>query len=96
MIEIISITFIASIIAIAYQIMIMPGELLQRWARFINTYYEGSIFRKLILCPYCIGGQIALWISVALTFKTHEVYFFLSVPCTIVAVYFFVKHNFKS
>lgn len=95
MIEIIAITFVASIISIAYEIMIMPGELLQRWARFINVYYEGSIFRKLLLCPYCFGGQIALWISVSLAFKTHDIYYLLSVPCTIVTVYFVVKHNFK-
>ena len=95
MLEIIQITFFASIFAVAYQIMIMPGELLQVWARFVNINLKDSIFRKLLLCPYCFGGQIALWMSLGLIYKGYGIECLLSVPCTIVAVYFIVKSNFK-
>ena len=114
MIEIIEITFICTVIAIAYQILIMPGELLQGWARFVNTFsfrireisYDEAVknsgyntyvmfFRKLLLCPYCFGGQLALWTSLGLIYKGYGSYVLLSVPCVIVAVYFIVKSNFK-
>ena len=95
MIEIIQITFVASIFAVAYQIMIMPGELLQGWARFVNINMHGSMFQKLLLCPYCFGGQIALWCSIACIVKGYSVECLISVPCTIVIVYFVIKNNFK-
>lgn len=95
MIEIIQITFAAVIIAVSYQILIMPGELLQGWARFVNLNMQGSMFQKLLLCPYCFGGQISLWCSIACIGKGYGAGCLMSVPCTIVIVYFVVKNNFK-
>ena len=95
MIEFIQIVFIASILAVSYQILIMPGELLQSWSRFVNINMQGSILQKLLLCPYCVGGQISLWCSVACIIKGYGVECLASVPTTIVVVYFVVKNNFK-
>lgn len=85
-----------SIIAVAYQILIRPGELLQLWARFVNLGIKNTMLQKLLLCPYCFGGQIALWSSLACFIKGYGVEVFLSVPCTIVIVYFVVVNNFKN
>jgi hypothetical protein len=38
-----------------------PGELFQGVARFINTRVGSSFIRKLLLCPYCLAGQLAFW-----------------------------------
>lgn len=86
--------FCCTIIAIAYQILIMPGELLQSYARFVNLNFN-DIFKKLLMCPYCFGGQLALWASIVLISMGHGIEVLMSVPCTIVAVYFIVKHNFR-
>ena len=92
---VIEIIFVATIISLAYQIMIRPGELLQSWARFVNMTFAGTSIQKMLLCPYCFGGQIALWSSVACFIKGYGSEVFLSVPCTIVIVYFVVVNNFK-
>ena len=92
---VLEIIFVASVISIAYQIMIMPGEILQRWARFVNFTFAGSSIQKMLLCPYCFGGQIALWSSIACIVKGYGVECLISIPCTIVLVYFVVKNNFQ-
>ena len=89
------IIFVASIISIAYQILIMPSELLQGWARWVNLTFAETPIQKLLLCPYCFGGQLAFWSSLACVLKGHSIECFISVPCTIVVVYFMVKNNFK-
>jgi hypothetical protein len=42
----------------------MPGELLQNIARFINVKIKIALIRKLLLCPYCLSGQLFFWFSV--------------------------------
>ena len=84
-----------SIIAVAYQILIRPGELLQRWARFVNLGIKNTLLQKLLLCPYCFAGQMSLWSCLVLIFWgcNHEI--LISVPATIVVVYFVVHKWFK-
>ena len=89
------IIFFASIIAIAYQIMIRQGELLQEWARYVYLNIKHPTLKKILLCPYCLGGQIALWSSIYYIIKGHGVECLISVPTTIVVVYFVVVNNFR-
>lgn len=42
-----------------------PGELLEAYARFVNFKLKKYFYiHKLLLCPWCIAGQFALWSSV--------------------------------
>lgn len=42
-----------------------PGELLQAYARFVNFKLKKYFYiHKLLICPWCIAGQFALWSSV--------------------------------
>lgn len=92
----IKIVLYCSIIAIAYQILIRPGELLQRWARFVNFGIKNTMLQKLLLCSYCFGGQLALWSCLVLIFLDRgRLEIFISVPATIVIVYFVVHKWFK-
>jgi len=80
---------------VAYQILILPGELLQRWARFVNLGIKNTLLQKLLLCPYCFAGQMSLWLCVALIFHGYSAEILISVPATIVVVYFVVNKWFK-
>jgi len=84
-----------SIIAVAYQILIRPGELLQIWARFVNLGIKNTMLQKLLLCPYCLGGQLSLWSCLVLIYLGHGPEIIISVPATIVVVYFVVHKWFK-
>ena len=84
-----------SIIAVAYQIVIRPGELLQLWARFVNLGIKNTLLQKLLLCPYCFVGQMSFWLCVALIFDGYGTEILISVPATIVVVYFVVYKWFK-
>ena len=95
MIASIEITIISVILALAYQIIIRPGELLQSWARFVNLQINNKTLQKLLLCPYCLGGQISLWLSVYYFISGNNIKCFVSVPGTIVIVYFVVKKHFN-
>lgn len=96
MISAIEITTISVILAVAYQIIIRPGELLQSWARFVNLQINNKTLQKLLLCPYCLGGQIALWLSVYYVYKGHSIECIMSVPTSIIIIYFVVINNFKN
>ena len=85
-----------SIIAVAYQILIRPGELLQRWARFVNLDIKNTMLQKLLLCPYCFGGQMSLWSCLVLIFMGYGTEILISVPSTIIVVYFVVNKWFKN
>ncbi len=84
-----------SIIAVAYQIVIRPGELLQLWARFVNLGIKNTMLQKLLLCPYCLGGQLSLWTCLVLIYFCCNPEILISVPATIVVVYFVVHKWFK-
>lgn len=56
-----SVIITSSLIAITIYITMQPGELLQGVARFINIRINNSLVRKLLICPYCLAGQLALW-----------------------------------
>jgi len=96
MIAAIEITTISVILAVAYQIVIRPGELLQSWARFVNLNMTSELIKKLLLCPYCLGGQIALWLSLYYIYSGHSIGCIMSVPASIIIIYFVVKNHFKS
>jgi len=96
MIAAIEITTIAVILAVAYQIVIRPGELLQSWARFVNLQINNKTLQKLLLCPYCLGGQIALWLSVYYICTGHSIGCIISVPTSIIIIYFVLINNFKN
>jgi hypothetical protein len=49
------------LISLTLYITMQPGELFQGVARFINTRVGSSFIRKLLLCPYCLAGQLAFW-----------------------------------
>ena len=51
----------SSLIGITSFITMQPGEIFQGVARFINTRVGSSFIRKLLLCPYCLAGQLAFW-----------------------------------
>jgi hypothetical protein len=91
----IKIVLYCSIIAVAYQILIRPGELLQRWARFVNLGIKNTLLQKLLLCPYCFAGQMSLWSCLVLIFWGCNPETLISVPATIVVVYFVVHKWFK-
>ena len=96
LILIVQITFFTLIFVTSYHILTLQGELLQAWARMINTSNLDEWIKKLILCPYCLGGQISLWLSFFFVFnKGADLIVFFSVPFSIVVIYFFIKHNFK-
>ena len=90
------IVFYCSIIAVAYQILIRPGELLQRLARFVNLGIKNTMLQKLLLCPYCFAGQMSLWSCLVLIYLGYGPDILISVPATIVVVYFVVNKWFKN
>lgn len=49
------------LISLTLYITMQPGELLQGVARFVNLRIKNSFIKKLLLCPYCLAGQLALW-----------------------------------
>ena len=91
----------SSLIGITTYITMQPGELFQGVARFINTRVNNNIIRKLLLCPYCLAGQLAL----CTVFVIHYFFFLeggllplsflkdliLSVSGSIITVWLFVK-----
>jgi hypothetical protein len=87
MLDFIIIWFVSSLLGCCYQILVRPGELLQGWARLINTSNLPGMVKKLIMCPYCLSGQIALWWSL-FTFNTESM---VSIPMTIITVYHYIK-----
>jgi hypothetical protein len=77
----------------AYYIVTQPGEILQVWARFVNGQIKVALLRKLLLCPYCLGGQIMFWTSLYFVLTGSEWYYFFSVPVVIVFIHQFIKIN---
>lgn len=70
----------------AFKIVTQPGELLQSYARYWKMKV-GGITGKLMTCPYCLAGQMALWIAVYNYFTTGDLMGFVAVPATIIIVY---------
>lgn len=72
-------------IGICYNILIRQGELLMHWARFVNLTFESDMLKKLLLCPYCLTGQLLLW---TLVIRGELKEYFISIPILIVAIYY--------
>lgn len=49
-----------TILGVVYGILTRPGELLAPLAIYIKSKQFG-VFNKLLLCPYCLFGQLTLW-----------------------------------
>jgi len=80
-----------SIMGIAYQILIEPGEILQWWSRYVNFNVKDGWIKKLILCPYCLWGNISLWVCVTdFIYKGFDVYVLMAIPMTIITVYHYI------
>jgi hypothetical protein len=47
--------------------MLKPNELLMYYAKYINIELNPNFYvKKLLVCPYCIAGQICMWSHVFL------------------------------
>lgn len=82
------------ITAICYQILIQRGELLQTWARYVNLSNMPELLKKLFLCSHCVAGQLSFYSSIFFYFSDYGAEVFISVPFSIVIVYFFNIKNF--
>lgn len=78
------IIILSTLLPICYNILIKQGELLQFWARFINMSKAPTLLKKLLLCPHCVAGQMALWQCVY--YDDH----YLAIPVSIILVYYFI------
>jgi hypothetical protein len=69
-----------------YAIVTQPGELLQKFARYINMSNNSDVTKKLILCPYCLFT----WISIlaALLLDANPI---TTGAITMIFIYLFVK-----
>jgi len=90
---IISISIAVIFTMCAYWVLTQPGELLQHWARFVNIEIKNKTLKKLLICPYCMGGQIMFWTSVVFSIKDQTGWYFISVPVVIVFIHQFIKAN---
>lgn len=79
-----NIVVVSVVLSICYNILIARGELLQFVARAINLSDLPNIIKKLLLCPYCIAGQLALWQCV------YYNDYYISIPISIIIVYYFL------
>jgi len=86
-----TIIFYSSVLSICYSILIRNGELLQVFARYVNMSNYNPLIKKLLLCPHCVAGQIALWQCV------YENDNYIAIPVTIIFVFYFITimHNEK-
>jgi hypothetical protein len=57
---------------LTWYIITQPGEIGQYIARWVNVNIKSALVRKLILCPYCLSGQIAFWFSIHDLFNCWE------------------------
>ena len=80
----------AILIGCTYHELCKPNELLMPWARYWNLESSApKLLRKLIVCPYCIAGQIALWASLFLCPEWVVV----NVCSSILVTIFYYKQN---
>jgi hypothetical protein len=59
--HLILITVLSTIVGIVFNELIRPNELMQGYARFANMYVQNFFIKKLLICPWCIAGQLAMW-----------------------------------
>lgn len=90
MLELLQVWFVCSAVGCCYSILIQPGELLQHFARFMVQNVASEVLKKLILCPYCLSGQMAFWLSFYFAIQGNFLVF-VSVPLTILTVYHYIK-----
>jgi hypothetical protein len=74
-------------VALCYNILIRQGELLQLWARYVNLSNWNNYIKKLLLCPHCVAGQLALWQCI------YYSNFWVAIPISIVLVFYIVKQT---
>lgn len=81
-------TICISITCSAFDRISQPGELLMYYVRWVNTTIENTLIKKILTCPWCIGGQISFWWGVYMVIgKQSEIDVFIAVPATILITY---------
>ena len=81
-------TICISITCAAFDRISQPGELLMYYVRWVNENIGTMLIKKLLTCPWCIGGQISFWWGVYMVMaKQSELDVFIAVPATILITY---------
>ena len=78
-----------------YYILTRQGELLTFWVRYWNVNWENHWLSKLVLCPYCLGGQLTFWAAVGFTLYDWNAFNFVAVPVNIILIYEIVRWHEK-
>lgn len=90
---------VSILLSMTLYVLMQPGELLQEVSRYINLNIKNAKTRKLLLCPYCISGQLSLWLTLidihfilfGGDFGHPFLYLINNVSISILAVWFIVK-----
>ncbi|MGN6491160.1 MAG: hypothetical protein ACTHLE_04130 [Agriterribacter sp.] len=83
--------FYCAVVAFVYAgILVKPGHILHWWAVFLEKHLvkeifqpayerkESWIYKPLVGCPLCVGGQIGLWTAVFMGGAWYEC---IILPC---------------
>jgi hypothetical protein len=82
----IDLIFTFTLLGCCYFILTQPGEMLQKFARYVNMSKLPEWLKKLIICPYCS----LVWVSMIVAYI--EGLNVLIVGCsTMILIYVFVK-----
>ncbi len=101
LIELIGSTLLISLWASAFDRMTQPGELLTKYMQWVANNVPNRLVNKLITCPWCIAGQMALWFDIFYSFSLFDVDVWdvvtltANIPASILIVYEFSVKNRK-
>ncbi len=98
--EMITSTLVITLWASAFDRITQPGELLTKYMQWVSTNVPNRLVNKLMTCPWCIAGQMALWFDIfcLVSFACDAlelVALTANIPASIVLVYEFSVKNRK-
>lgn len=101
LVELFGSTLLIFIWASAFDRITQPGELLTKYMQWVANNVPNRLVNKLMTCPWCIAGQMALWFDFVVlhSFDNVEVWDVVTltanIPASIVLVYEFSVKNRK-
>lgn len=98
--EMITSTLVITLWASAFDRITQPGELLTKYMQWVANNVQNRLVNKLMTCPWCIAGQMALWFDIfcLVSFACDAwelVALTANIPASIVLVYEFSVKNRK-
>jgi len=91
----VQITAVAILLGLFWSILTQAGGLLQVVAQWVNTNVKNETLKAGLLCPYCLSGQISLWVSLYYICNTHDFTLLLSIPLSVNLTYLIHKNLYK-